>query len=126
MVCSCKLVDEDGATIHGLTVELAFRVPARYDACKYTFTIFALKLSGQRRAYQLEVIPIDARGHNGQDGDATCYGPHEHIGQLVQEIRVGHLDCRHHEQWFREFLSRAGIGYRGRYLGPFDGGLFTT
>ena len=93
-----------------------------FDDCKYTFTIFAFHAGGTRkRAYQLEVIPIDERGHNGT---APCYGPHEHTGVKVEEVRVSHLDCRHPDKWFRVFLDRANIGYGGRYIGPFDGGLF--
>lgn len=122
MIFSAGLCDKSGASIQGLTVELAFRVPAQFDDCKYTFTIFAFRGGGSRkRAYQLEVIPIEERGHNGVN---RCYGPHEHIGTSVGEVRVGHLDCRNHDKWFRVFLDRANIGYGGRYIGPFDGDLF--
>lgn len=47
----------------------------------------------------------------------------EHFSDVV----VGTLETGFpflHEQWFREFLSRAQIGYGGVYFGPFDGGLF--
>jgi hypothetical protein len=125
MICMGTLTDASGATIPGLTVELAFRVPARFDDCKYTFTVFAFKAGGSRqRVYQLEVIPPGDRGHNDAALGAL-YGPHEHVGTAVREVKVGHLGCEHHENWFREFLMRANIGYGGRYFGPFDGGLFT-
>lgn len=121
-VFTSPLVDEQGITIRGLTVELAFRTPPSFEDCKYTFTIFQFDPRGRRRAYQLEVIPLEDFGH--KDGKVRLFGPHEHIGQTAREVRVGNLDCRHHEKWFREFLARAGIGYGGRYFGPFEGGLF--
>ena len=95
---------------------------ARFDDCKYLFTVFAFRPGGRRRVYQLEVIPHEDVGHRDEKGE--LFGPHEHIGQLAQEVRVGNLNCKHHEQWFREFLSRANIRYGGRYFGPFEGGLF--
>lgn len=123
MIFSCALLDEVGATIPGLTAELAFRVPPRYDDCKYTFSIFSFRPGGRLRAYQLEVIPEEDKGHN--DDLNPCYGPHEHIGTHVEELRVSGLSCAHHEKWFRVFLQRANIGYGGRYVGPFDGGMFS-
>lgn len=122
-VCISELTDSSGISIPGLNVELAVRVPARYHGeCKFTFTVFRFRPGGRQRIYQLEVIPESDKGH--ADDESPCYGPHEHIGKLVQEVRLAHLDCRHHEQWFRAFLQRANIKYGGRYIGPFDGGLF--
>jgi hypothetical protein len=123
MVFSCPLVDADGITIQGLRAELEFRVPVRFDDCKYRFSIFKFTTAGPQRVYQLEVIPEDECGHRGED-HTPCYGPHEHIGMLVKEVRIAKLDCRHHEKWFWEFTDRAKIGYSGRYFGPFDGALF--
>lgn len=122
MVFSGQLYEESGMTIAGLTFELAFRIPARFDECKYLFTLFAFRPGGRRRVYQLEVIPHDDVGHRDESGE--LFGPHEHIGQMAREVRVGNLNCKHHEQWFREFLNRANIKYGGRYFGPFEGGLF--
>ena len=122
-VFSCPIMDSAGTTVPGLTLELAFRVPPFRDDCKYTFTVFSFDPGGRRRAYQLEVVPIDDQSHIGDD--KICRGPHEHIGEFVQEVRVGDLNCRHHEQWFREFLKRANINFGGLYLGPFDGQLFS-
>ena len=58
-VFSCPILDSEGITVPGLKLELAFRVPvSRYD-CKYTFTVFSFIPGGRRRAYQLEVVPIE-------------------------------------------------------------------
>lgn len=123
MVFSCPLTDVNGITLPGLRIEIAFRTPPQYDDCKYTFTIFAFSSGGSpKRAYQLEVVPLEDRSHN--DDENPCYGPHHHIGTYVEEVRIGTLGCQHHEKWFREFLRIAQIGFGGRYSGPFDGGLF--
>jgi hypothetical protein len=122
MVFGGPLYNENGTTIPGLTFEIAFRVPPRFDDCKYVFTVFSFRPNGRRRAYQLEVIPHEEVGHRDENGE--LFGPHEHVGQVAREVRVANLNCKHHEQWFREFLTRAHIKYAGRYFGPFDGGLF--
>ncbi|PTU30641.1 hypothetical protein [Stenotrophobium rhamnosiphilum] len=119
MIFSTPIVDANGISIRGLMLELSYRDPPQFDDCKYGFTILSFP---RKRAIQLEVIPTDHRGHNGGD-EPDCYGPHLHLGKHVEEIRIGNLDCKHHESWFREFLKIANIGYGGRYRGPFDGRL---
>lgn len=113
-------VDSSGITIAGLSVELAIRIPARFDDCKYTFSVFSFSPTGRKRAYQLEVIPPDELGH--VDSRGTIFGPHEHVGTLVTGVSVPNLGCEHHDKWFREFCSRANVTFRGTYVGPFDGG----
>lgn len=122
MVFTSNLCDIAGTTIAGLTVELAFRVPPRFEDCKYTFTIFTFRPGGKKRAYQLEVIPEEDRGHNDERG--RIYGPHHHIGTKVEAIRIENLGCKDHEKWFRIFLTNANVQFSGRYFGPFDGSLF--
>lgn len=120
-VSSFNLTDASGITLPGLTAEFAYRTPAEFNDCKYYFSIYAFQPGGfRKRVYQLGVVPLEDRSSN--HGGQTFYGPHEHIGTTVQEVRIGKLDCKDHEKWFREFLKRANIGYGGVYNGPFDGG----
>lgn len=121
-VFSRPLVDETGATIAGLTLELTYRVPNYADDCRYSFSVFAFRPGGKKRVYGLDIVPNDVRSHT--DEKVTLSGPHQHIGDKVDLIRIGQLDCRSHEQWFRHFLTTANIQFGGRYFGPFDGGLF--
>lgn len=122
MVFSAGVLDENGATVQGLTVDLSFRTPARVDDCRYSFTLFTFRPTGKKRAYQLAVMPEHLRGHVDARGEIR--GPHQHIGNLVEPERMPHLGCKNHEQWFRIFLDRANIKHSGRYFGPFEGGLF--
>jgi hypothetical protein len=122
MTFSAPLSGSDGITIPGLTAELKFRVPVAVDDCKYTFTLFTFRPGGRKRAYQLEVVPPKQKSHQDQHG--VLYGPHHHVGDLAEELKYPHLDCGHHEAWFRIFLDKANIRFGMRYLGPFDGGLF--
>lgn len=124
MAFSAPLVDANGANIQGLTVDIVFRVGQIVpDDCYYHFTVFTFRAGvGRKRAYQLEVVPIDKRSHN--DDVRPCWGPHEHIGDFVAEVRNPKLDCTNHHEWFREFCARANIRFGMRYSGPFDGGLF--
>lgn len=118
---SAQLLDSDGASIPGLSTEMEFRQHPRFDDCKYTFSIYKFVVGGRRRAYQLEVVPVEDKSHS--DSNCKLYGPHEHIGSTVSEVRIGSLGCKDHEKWFREYLSRANISFWGRYVGPFDGRL---
>lgn len=119
-----NLVDELGATIPGLSVVVAFRrgTIAPND-CKFHFTVLAFAPPhGRLRAYQLEIVPEDKKSsiHAG----APIYGPHEHIGDHVEEVRVEALGCMDHEAWFREFCRRANIQFGMKYFGPSSGELF--
>lgn len=117
------VADEDGATIPGLTVEFDFRRGDIAEDCKFSFTIFGQRGGGRRRIFQIEVVPQARRSHNGPSG--ALYGPHQHFGEDTQPIDTHGLGCGNHEEWVREFLRRANIGWGGVYSPPIvQGDLF--
>lgn len=111
------LLDDDGATIPGVTVELRYRHGTVADECKYLFTLFLFR-GNRERIYQLEVVPPHQRSHRHEGGE-WWYGPHQHFGhraeKLPDEVTVG---CDDHENCFRVFLRLANIQFSGRYLPP--------
>lgn len=117
------VADDDGATIPGLTVEFDFRRADVANDCKFSFTLFVQRGTARRRVYQIEVVPPHRKSHNGDSG--ALYGPHQHLGERALAIDVGPLGCMHHEQWVREFLKQANIGWGGVYHPPIvQGDLF--
>lgn len=117
------VADDSGATIPGLSVEFDFRQGMVATDCKFTFTLFSQRGNRRCRVYQIEVIPIERRGHNGDSGG--LYGPHQHFGEAAQSIDTDGLGCLDHERWLHEFLRRANIGWGGTYLPPqLQGDLF--
>lgn len=117
------VADENGATIPGLTVAFDFRRGNVANDCKFTFTLFGQRGTARRRIYQIEVVPPERRSHNGESG--ALYGPHQHFGEKALPLNVDALGCTHHEQWVREFLKRANIGWGSDYQAPIlQGDLF--
>lgn len=110
------VADENGVTIPGLTVEFDFRRGLIVADCKFSFTIFSQRGLKRCRVYQIEVMPPERRGHNGESGG--IYGPHQHFGERAAVLDPVGLGCLDHEQWLREFLRRANIGWGGAYLHP--------
>ena len=102
-----ELIDSDGISIPGLTVELEVKAAIIADTCLFIFSV--MKLRGRERVpvYQLEVASRAKRTHNGQ---TTIYGPHEHIGSTeptpITDLAV---DCSSWTQCFDWFTTRANI-----------------
>lgn len=118
LVAGANLLDTDGATIPGLTVELHYRRGSiAPDDCKYAFIIFLFKGGKKRRLYQIDVRPKDKSSHTGENG--KWFGPHQHFGERAAPFKddLG-LDCPDHEKWFRFFLKLANIQFGGKYIPP--------
>lgn len=117
------VADESGATIPGLTVEFDFRHGMVATDCKFSFTLFSQHGNRRSRIYQIEVMPLDRRGHNGNSGG--LYGPHQHFGERAEPLDIIGLGCLDHERWLHEFFHRTNIGWGGTYLPPqLQGALF--
>ena len=102
-----ELLDADGISIPGLTVELEAKAAIVADTCLYIFSI--MKLRGRERVpvYQLEVASRAKRTHNGL---TTIYGPHEHIGSTEPTpITEASVDCSSWEACLQWFISRTNI-----------------
>ena len=85
-----ELVDAQGITLPGLTLQIEVKAPIDCDRCLYLFSIMRLKNRQRRRAYQLEVAPLGKRTHNGT---TAIHGPHEHIEEN-EPIAIDHPDVR--------------------------------
>lgn len=71
-----ELVDMQGITLPGYTLQIEIKAPVDTSRCLYLFSIMRLKQKQRLRVYQLEVAPHNKRTHNGV---VALYGPHEHI-----------------------------------------------
>lgn len=115
LAATANILDENGATIPGLTMELAYRRGRIAEDCKYDFSIFSLRGNRKRRVYQINVVAPDRWAHI--DGDGTWFGPHQHFGERAARIEPDPgLGCTDHEKWFRLFLKQANIQFSGKYL----------
>jgi len=72
-----ELVDGNGITLPGITLQIEVKAPAETDRCLYQFSIMQLRHRKRHRLYQLEVAPRSKRTHNGIN---PIHGPHEHLG----------------------------------------------
>lgn len=102
-----ELVDAEGISIPGLTVELEAKAAIVADTCLFIFSI--MKLRGRERVpvYQLEVASRAKRTHNGL---TTIYGPHEHIGSTEPtSIADEAVDCSSWERCLAWFATRANV-----------------
>lgn len=112
------LVNAEGATIAGLSVELCVRVGKFENDCLWDFGLFKFKAGRQLRLYQINVVPADKASHHERAG--TWYGPHQHFAKLRME-KFGPdapAPCGSHEAWFKDFLKRAKIQFGGNYNVP--------
>lgn len=105
------LLDAEGITMPGFTVQLEARAPVVVDSCLFLFSIMLRTQKGQRRVYQLEICPAGKRSHNGKTG--PLYGPHEHLGIAPNDIAVQVLDpALHCGNWagcWEWFLKRCNL-----------------
>ena len=103
-----QVEDQSGAVIPGLTIYLEVRSPVVATACLYLFTLFKLVDGKRRRAYQLEVAPVEKRTHNGSDG--PLYGPHEHFGEPVAlQVQGPGVRCGEWSACFEFFAARCSL-----------------
>lgn len=72
------LIDSNGITLPGYTLQIEIKAPVEISRCLYLFSIMRLHQRHRLRIYQLEVAPGNKRTHNGVH---PIYGPHEHMGE---------------------------------------------
>ena len=69
------MVDMQGITLPGCTLQIEVKAPVDADRCLYLFSIMRMVHTKRMRNYQLEVAPHSKLTHNIL---AKIYGPHEH------------------------------------------------
>lgn len=101
------LLDAQGITMPGATVELEVKANSTVLSCFFLFTIMLTRHRNRGRAFQLEVVPASKRSHVGV---SVIHGPHEHILEdeptAVSDPRVNCDSWRACADWF---FARAGI-----------------
>jgi len=103
-----QVEDQSGAVIPGLTIYLEVRSPVVATACLYLFTLFKLVDGKRRRAYQLEVAPVEKRTHN--EPGRSLYGPHEHFGEMVAlQVQDPGVQCGGWSASFEFFAARCSL-----------------
>lgn len=119
LVAISQPMDEDGAILPGLTVQLEIKSPIIVDRCLFLISLFQLHRGVKLRAYQLEVAPNNKRTHNDKDG--PVYGPHEHVGDLVAPCRDPSLTCSALTSAFAFFCQRINLSFSGQIVYPESG-----
>lgn len=107
LVGTAELLDGNGITIPGLTVQIEIKSPVVVVSCLYLFSIMQLKGRERRRVYQLEVTPQGKRTHNGP---TPLYGPHEHVG-VLEPVSIQHpsVNCDDWDGCMSWFFTRTSI-----------------
>lgn len=102
-----ELVDAQGITLPGYTLQIEVKAPVDSERCLYLFSIMHLVQRQRVRTYQLEVVPTSKRSHNGL---TTIYGPHEHIGQNEPIAVVSpDVNCDNWCASLRWFFNRVSV-----------------
>lgn len=103
-----ELVDAQGITLPGLTLQIEVKAAVEVDRCLYLLSIMQLIKKKRTRAYQLEVAPTSKRTHIG---NPNLYGPHEHVGDEDEPTPVVSEDvtCDNWDGVLRWFFNRASI-----------------
>lgn len=102
-----ELVDSQGITIPGHTLQIEVKFPVDASRCLYLFSVMRLHKRTRQRVYQLEVAPRTKRTHNGPQ---PIYGPHEHVGEDEGPTPVADssVDCENWRgalDWFFKRIS---------------------
>lgn len=107
LVGVAELVDADGITMPGYTLQIEIKAPIDTSRCLFLFSIMRLHQKKRSRVYQLEVAPRGKRTHNGA---TTIYGPHEHDGES-EPTPVVHpdVDCDNWQGALRWFFARVSM-----------------
>lgn len=107
LVGVAELVDPQGITLPGYTLQIEIKAPVDTARCLFLFSIMQLHQKRRRRVYQLEVAPRSKRTHNGA---TAIHGPHEHAGE-DEPTPVAHpdVDCDNWPGALRWFFNRVGV-----------------
>ena len=103
-----ELVDAQGITMPGYTLQIEVKAAAEVNRCLYLFSIMHLHNKKRLRAYQLEVAPQNKRTHIG---NPNIYGPHEHVGEEDEPTPVvsDDVNCDNWESVVRWFFTRVSV-----------------
>jgi len=116
LLATAQPEDDTGAFIPGVTLQLEIKRPIIVDRCLYEFGLFKLDHGVRRRVYQLHVSPADKRSHNGPTG--PIYGPHEHVGTVVQPVIEQGVACGSPNVAFLYFCRRINLTFSGSFNSP--------
>ena len=104
-----ELVDQNGITLPGITLQIEVKAPIDSARCLFLFSIMQLRNRKRSRLYQLEVAPSSKRTHNGL---LPLYGPHEHIGEeQPTSVADDGVKCDNWTGSLQWFFTRAGIDH---------------
>lgn len=107
LVGVAELVDAQGITLPGYTLQIEIKAPVVTARCLFLFSIMRLHRRQRLRAYQLEVAPRTKRTHNGLQ---PLYGPHEHLDdEPPTTVADSGVDCENWPGALRWFFHRTAI-----------------
>lgn len=107
LVGVAELVDAQGITIPGYTLQIEIKAPVDTARCLFLFSVMRLHQKQRLRAYQLEVAPRSKRTHNGE---VPIFGPHEHVGdEEPTPITDSSVDCENWAGALRWFFNRVSV-----------------
>ncbi len=107
LVGVADLVDAQGITLPGYTLQIEIKAPVDASRCLFLFSIMRLHQKKRLRVYQLEVAPRSKRTHNGP---TPIYGPHEHVGDAdPTPVTDSGVDCDNWTGALQWFFSRISV-----------------
>jgi len=109
VVGTAILVDANGVSIPGMTLQIELRVGTVVADCLIFYSIFQLIGSRRVRGYQLEVCPDEKLSHNGVQ---KIFGPHEHMPNgETHAVQENGVNCNNWDASFKYFLKRTNIEF---------------
>lgn len=108
LVGVAELVDDQGITIPGHTLQIEIKSPVDVERCLFLFSIMRLKHKKREVVYQLEVAPATKKTHNGTH---PIYGPHEHTDPTKEPtpVTASVVDCSNWDGCLLWFFNRTSI-----------------
>lgn len=107
LVGVAELVDAQGITLPGYTLQIEIKAPVDTARCLYLFSIMRLHQKQRLRVYQLEVAPRTKRTHNGPQ---PLYGPHEHVGDAAPTAVIDSgVECDNWPGALQWFFTRVAV-----------------
>lgn len=107
LIGTAELLELNGTTIPGVTLQIEVKAAVVAPRCLYLFSIMRLAQRDRRPIYQLEVAPADKRTHNGPE---PIYGPHEHVSNTEPTaVNDASVNCESWDDCLRWFLTRTGV-----------------
>lgn len=113
-IATAQPEERDGTIIPGLSINIEYKGAIVVDRCDYEIGLFFLdfKVKHTKRVYQLHVCPEDKRSHRTMEKD--FFGPHEHVGRNVYEVRDPRVYCGNIEGAFKFFCERINLNFTGQ------------